>query len=1228
MKALAFMEWAALSWRKVSRVLSANRRTAIRAVTALLIVWLGGFPGGVSAASYTYDALGRLTQVIEADGSMITYTYDAVGNVLSITRSGSTVAPPVVISSITPTSGPVGTVVTVNGSGFLPSPAQNSVTIGGVAASVTSADVTQLTVTVPSGAVSGHLIVSNGYGSATSSATFTVNSLAISSITPTIGAAGTSVTIAGTGFDPSAANDAVTFNTANATVATASTTQLTVPVPTGATSGRIRVTTSAGTAVSTMDFIVPPTGVSSGSVVMEGRVTPNGDGLIYTVDVSNQYVVAVYDAVVGEPITLVLTNVSMGGTFTVYAPDGSIVATGNTANNTALDLPAATQAGTYSIYFKPGTAIGSATVRVVSDATGTLNASGTALPVALAAGQNASYSFAGVAGTPYTLSDANLTTNPAGQPVYAKILNPDGTVLKDCGSFGIGYVTSCDFTTPGNGNYTVRIDPSGAAAASFTFLFSADFTAALVPNTPVTVSLPNAGQHASLTFTATAGQTLALAFSSVSLVPNNQAASIVIYKPDGTALTSGSVSNNNGYTFNLQNLPAGTYTTLVSPTNNATSTMQAALANGVVVTAPVDGTTTSIATSVPGQNAYLSFAATAGQSYSVALTAFTTNPSSINYLTYAVYAPNGAYVTSGYCYTTMLPGCEFGLQNAASSGVYSVLIQAAGPATMSFGLTVTQDIGGSLTAGAQPTSLNFSSPGQSASLTFTATAGQTASLNLGSLTLSPPDGYVSITIYNSSGVYIMSANASAGSGATINLPNLAAGTYTALITPINAATGTGQVSLLAAAGGSLTSDGSGLTTTTSAPGQNAYYTFSAQAGQSFGIGISALTMTPASSSNYLVMQVNRPDGSYWSSAYCYTTQPGCSISLMNVPQTGTYRVQVMPAGYLGMSYQINLSMDPAASLALDTPLALNLCAPGENALLNFTATAGQTVAFNVGGLSITPSNGSLTGTVYDANGALVTNFNATAANSGTANLPALAGGTYSVLLAPYGAATCGLQAVLASGVTPTLVADGSTTTVATTAEGQYIYASFAGTAGQSLSLAVTNLVTAASPYNYMNFTVYRPDGSYWTSVSCYATTVPGCATSLFNLPTTGTYKVTITPAGQVTMSMGLTLSQDVTAPLAIGAPVNLSLSKPGQNALLTFMATAGQTVTVGTGSQVMVPAGTQIYTYVYNAAGSLLGSTVGSPSSSLTLSSLPAGSYSVLIFPTVAATGTLQVSLN
>ncbi len=155
------------------------------------------------------------------------------------------------ISSITPTSGVIGTLVTVNGTGLTQA---TKVTVGGVTAtSFTVVSDSKITVTVPSAAKTGKIAVTTTGGNATSATTFNVTPL-ISSFTPTSGPVGTVVTISGTGLTQTTK---VTFNGVTATTFTVvSDTQVNATVPTGATTGKIAVTTTGGTATSATNFTV------------------------------------------------------------------------------------------------------------------------------------------------------------------------------------------------------------------------------------------------------------------------------------------------------------------------------------------------------------------------------------------------------------------------------------------------------------------------------------------------------------------------------------------------------------------------------------------------------------------------------------------------------------------------------------------------------------------------------------------------------------------------------------------------------------------------------------------------------------------------------------------------------------------------------------------------------------------------------------------------------------
>jgi len=78
------------------------------------------------------------------------------------------------ITSFTPLSGTVGTLVTINGTNFDATKSNNTVKFGNVAASVTNASATKLVAEVPEGAVDGKISVTVGGKTATSSDSFTV----------------------------------------------------------------------------------------------------------------------------------------------------------------------------------------------------------------------------------------------------------------------------------------------------------------------------------------------------------------------------------------------------------------------------------------------------------------------------------------------------------------------------------------------------------------------------------------------------------------------------------------------------------------------------------------------------------------------------------------------------------------------------------------------------------------------------------------------------------------------------------------------------------------------------------------------------------------------------------------------------------------------------------------------------------------------------------------------
>ncbi|MBX2895693.1 MAG: VCBS repeat-containing protein [Cyclobacteriaceae bacterium] len=249
--------------------------------------------GTVSFATPVNYALGRNPQAL----SIADINSDQKPDIL-IVASGGAVAPvnalmvfenkislPIpTITSFTPASGSVGITVTITGTNFSAIPADNIVQFNGTTATVIASTTTNITVTVPTGATSGPITVSVAGNMATSTTNFTVTILppTIISFTPTSGPIGTTVTITGTNFNTTPANNLVAFNGTAATVTASTATSITTSVPVGATTGTITVTVAGNTATSASNFTVTTT-TNQPPVIVASTLAVNVGGIV-TID--------------------------------------------------------------------------------------------------------------------------------------------------------------------------------------------------------------------------------------------------------------------------------------------------------------------------------------------------------------------------------------------------------------------------------------------------------------------------------------------------------------------------------------------------------------------------------------------------------------------------------------------------------------------------------------------------------------------------------------------------------------------------------------------------------------------------------------------------------------------------------------------------------------------------------------------------------------------------------
>ena len=226
------------------------------------------------------------------------------------------------ITSFTPSSGVVGTSVTIVGTSL-----ENATGVyfhGGVTGPILSDTATELTTVVPAGAENGPITVTNARFPAGGISTeqFDVTPApVITALEPAQGGVGESVGIVGTNL---LGATGVSFNGTTGTITNVTATEVTATVPNGATTGPITLTTPAGSATSAQEFTIYPTPavrtVSPLSGPIGTKVRVDGQNLAGATEVTFGGVPA---TIVSDSATRVVVTASGSGPVTVTTPGGA-----------------------------------------------------------------------------------------------------------------------------------------------------------------------------------------------------------------------------------------------------------------------------------------------------------------------------------------------------------------------------------------------------------------------------------------------------------------------------------------------------------------------------------------------------------------------------------------------------------------------------------------------------------------------------------------------------------------------------------------------------------------------------------------------------------------------------------------------------------------------------------------------------------------------------------------
>jgi RHS repeat-associated protein len=403
---------------------------------------------------------------------------NVVVNVGGVASNGLpfTVAVAPSISGLSPSSGAIGTTVTISGSNFgatqgISTIAFNGTLVGSVCSTCWSA--TSIILTVPAGATTGNVVItvwglsSNGVG-------FTVVSN-ITNLLPPAAAVGGQVVIQGTGFGSSSSNNQLQFNGVIASADQWSDTSIIATVPQGATSGPVTVVEGGVSSNGVQFTVLGPlsiTGISASSGPVGSTVTITGTGFGGSQSDSvvafngstasinswnNTTIVAIVPAAATTgPVTVDVASITVSGpSFEVISAMQLTDSLGNPSSYTSTVV-----GGKYYVTAAQGSGCSSCTIRGVNQYQ--YDSLGNVLAATDALGRITSYTYD-------SYDDVTSVTGPAvggGTPTTSYTYNSFGEVLTKTDP--LGNVTTNTYDSFGNLTSVASPAPGGGAAASVT----------------------------------------------------------------------------------------------------------------------------------------------------------------------------------------------------------------------------------------------------------------------------------------------------------------------------------------------------------------------------------------------------------------------------------------------------------------------------------------------------------------------------------------------------------------------------------------------------------------------------------------------------------------------------------------------------------------------------------------------------------------------------------------
>jgi YD repeat-containing protein len=1086
-------------------------------------VTISGTNFGTTQGSVTFNGVPASLSSWSNTSIKVTVPSSATtGNVAVVVNGESTTGPVFtllpVINSLSPTAGPVGTVVTVSGSNFGSTQGISSVAFGQFFAVPTQWSQDKIVVPVPLGAVTSSVVVTVS-GLPSNAPPFTVGAAANGSITGVVTNAGNGSPLSGASVQALQSN-----------------------VPIGsATSAANGTYTISNLAPGNYDLLCSAAGFGT-SVIPGNSVAPGG---ITTVNVP-----------LGSPGTIAGTVTQSNGVTPIVGANVTVI-----EGNDSVASATTSVSGAYSV-----SNLGVATYGLQVSSSGYMT--GNQAGVSVSAGQTttANFSLTGQSTITYTYDELGRLVGVADSIKGSAGYSYDAVGnIKSIARSGASQVSVLDFT-PKSGPVGTAVTVSGTSfngnaqqdAVSFTGA-SATATSATsnqlavtVPTGattgPITVTTPNgtATSSASFTVTTTAGGPTITSFAPTMGNPGGTPS-----VPPTTVTITGTgfdVLANDRVEFN------GALAAVTSATSTSISaTVPASAQSGPISIATPAGSSVSNADFFVVSNAYapiqvdfteqmsmggsytgtivnggdigiVLFSATAGQQINLLV-----NGSSIASATVSILGPGGSSLEQAMI---GVGGTVLDSISAPTSGLYTILVASNG-ATFTGSLTLNLSQSSSQTNSPGSTTTGqvvVNTPGQSAQMEFNGTAGQLVSVQLSNSTFPGTCYSVIVSILAPGGSSLGSTDFCGQGTLFMNpIPLPTTGTYTLVIAPYNGGTGSATValSLFSEQTMPITPVAAGTTgtlVTISTPGQDAQLTFSGTAGQSASVQLSNSTFPGTCYS--VIVSILAPGGSSLGSTdFC-----GQGTLFMNpipLPTTGTYTLVIAPynGGTGSASVALSMFSEQTGMITSGTPSIVIVNTPGQDSQLSFNGSAGQLASVLLTNSTFPGSCYSVIVSIFAPGGSSLGSTNFCGQGSLFANpvtLPTT--GTYTLVIAPYngGTGSTNVTLYLFSEQTGAITPNSSVpVSFITNTPGQDDQLTFSGNQGQQVTAQITNSTFSVGCYALI-VSILNPDGS---TLGSNGTCFTGSLTlGPITLTQTGTHTLVVAPQSGSTGSASVSLT--------------------------------------------------------------------------------------------------------